>query len=86
MHLSKLISLVATAPVSNSYHPVTYDADNDGSQTFEDEYPCPTRFTANTTHLRYGGCKKTTERSGKGGCREEDCSSYAKLGALIPTA
>jgi hypothetical protein len=66
------------------HHPEGDDADEDGSNAFQDENPCPTWLAAYTIHSGDGSSEETAKGSSHGGGGEEDCSSHAEFGALVP--
>lgn len=66
------------------HKPPAEDADENGSDTLDDENPCPARSATNAVHLCDSGGKETTKGASQGSSREEDCGAHTNLGALVP--
>lgn len=50
----------------------------------EDENPCPSRLSANATHLSNSCGQQSTKGAGERGCGEEDSGTDTEFGALVP--
>ena len=65
-------------------HPPAEQADENGREAFDDEYPRPAGLAADAVHLRDGGREEASEGSGKCGGREEGRCANAEFASFVP--